>query len=69
MPFTLAIESNARTLDAYKLTRITDGDTPFVEMPIRMLSIDTPQVHYPGTVKPSAHDAGLMQLGLDLKAG
>jgi endonuclease YncB( thermonuclease family) len=59
----LTIPSTDRTLDAYKLTRITDGDTPFVEMPIRMLSIDTPEVHYPGTTKPSAHDAALCELG------
>jgi endonuclease YncB( thermonuclease family) len=69
MPLTTQSTSTDRTLAAYKLTRITDGDTPFIEMPIRMLSIDTPEVHYPGTQKPSAHDAGLMQLGLDLKAG
>ena len=62
-------EGSARTLDAYKLTRITDGDTPFVEMPIRMLSIDTPELHYPGTTKPSAHDAGLAKLGRALLAG
>ncbi len=63
MSFTLAFQPKARTLDAYKLTRITDGDTPFVEMPIRILSIDTPEVHYPGTSKPSAHDAALFELG------
>jgi endonuclease YncB( thermonuclease family) len=58
-----------RTLDAYKLTRITDGDTPFIEMPIRMLSMDTPEVHYPGTMKPSEHDAALAELGKRLLAG
>jgi len=69
MRFTFTTQPEARTLDAYKLTRITDGDTPFVEMPIRMLSIDTPETHYPGTMKPSAHDAGLEQLGRDIRAG
>lgn len=28
------------------LTPPTDGDTPYVSMTIRMLSIDTPEVHY-----------------------
>jgi len=42
--------------------RITDGDTPYVTMSIRMLSIDTPEVHYPGNQKPSAHDEPLAQL-------
>jgi len=28
--------------------RSTDGDTPYVTSSIRMLSIDTPEVHYPG---------------------
>jgi endonuclease YncB( thermonuclease family) len=63
MPYTIAIESTDQNLDAYKLTRITDGDTPFIEMPIRMLSIDTPEVHYPGTQKPSVHDVALAELG------
>jgi len=26
-----------------KLTRISDGDTPVIEQPIRMVSIDTPE--------------------------
>jgi endonuclease YncB( thermonuclease family) len=69
MGFTLSWDPKETTLDAYKLTRITDGDTPFVEMPIRMLSIDTPEVHYPGTTKPSAHDAALAELGKGLLWG
>ncbi len=43
-------------------SRITDGDTPYVTMSIRMLSIDTPEVHYPGNQKPSTHDDNLAQL-------
>jgi endonuclease YncB( thermonuclease family) len=58
-----------KNLAAYKLTRITDGDTPFIEMGIRMLSIDTPEVHYPGTAKPSKHDALLENLGKRLSEG
>lgn len=33
--------------------RATDGDTPYVSMSIRMLSIDTPETHYPGSFRPS----------------
>jgi endonuclease YncB( thermonuclease family) len=43
--------------------RITDGDTPYVSLSVRMLSIDTPETHYPGNQKPSKHDAKLAQLG------
>ena len=42
--------------------RATDGDTPYISVPIRMLSIDTPEVHYPGNQKPSKHDEKLKQL-------
>ena len=28
--------------------KATDGDTPYVSILIRMLSIDTPEVYYPG---------------------
>lgn len=49
-------------LGTKKYLRATDGDTPYVSISIRMLSIDTPEVHYPGNQKPSAHDAKLAQL-------
>jgi endonuclease YncB( thermonuclease family) len=49
-------------LGTKKYLRATDGDTPYVSMSIRMLSIDTPEVHYPGNQKPSNHDAKLAQL-------
>ena len=42
--------------------RVTDGDTPYVSMSIRMLSIDAPEFHYPGNQKPSKQDANLAQL-------
>ena len=45
-----------------KYLRSTDGDTPYISMPIRMLSIDTPEVHYPGNQKPSGWDDRLSQL-------
>jgi len=42
--------------------RVTDGDTPYVSMSVRMLSIDTPEVHYPSNQKPSKQDADLAEL-------
>lgn len=45
-----------------KYLRATDGDTPYVSLSIRMLSIDTPEVHYPGNQKPSKYDDKLAQL-------
>jgi hypothetical protein len=50
------------SLGKKKYLRATDGDTPYISVPIRMLSIDTPEVHYPGTKKPSKSDDDLMQL-------
>lgn len=47
----------------------TDGDTPYVSISIRMLSIDTAEMHYPGRQKPSAHDAKLVQLADWIQAG
>lgn len=49
--------------------RATDGDTPYVSISIRMLSIDTPEVHYPGNQKPSKHDEKLAQLADWIRAG
>ena len=47
--------------------RASDGDTPFVSMSIRMLSIDTPEIHYSGS--PSRQDAPFVQLAGWLQAG
>ena len=69
MALTLDYKPDGKTLAAYKATRTTDGDTPFVEMAIRMLSIDAPEVHYPGTSKPSKHDGALAKLGKALAGG
>lgn len=52
-----------------KLLRITDGDTPYISMSIRMLSIDTPEVHYPGNANPANHDGKLKQLADWIQAG
>ncbi|MBA2848456.1 nuclease [Thermosulfuriphilus ammonigenes] len=57
------------SLGSKKFLRATDGDTPYVSISIRMLSIDTPEVHYPGNQKPSKHDKKLTQLGEWLKEG
>ena len=57
------------TLGNKEFLRITDGDTPFVSMPIRMLSIDTPEVHYPGNQAPSKHDEKLAQLADWIREG
>lgn len=43
-----------------KYSRHTDGDTLSITTNIRMLSIDTPEIHYEG--KPSNHDGKLKQL-------
>jgi endonuclease YncB( thermonuclease family) len=47
----------------------TDGDTPAISVAIRMLSIDTPEVHYPGNQKPSKQDANLRQLSEWIQQG
>ncbi|MBN2030948.1 thermonuclease family protein [bacterium] len=57
------------SLGTKKYLRATDGDTPYVSIPIRMLSIDTPEVHYPGNQKPSKQDEKLAQLAEWIQAG
>jgi endonuclease YncB( thermonuclease family) len=57
------------SLGTNEYLRATDGDTPYVSMSIRMLSIDAPEVHYPGNTKPSRHDENLAQLAEWLQAG
>jgi endonuclease YncB( thermonuclease family) len=44
------------------LLRVHDGDTPYVSMSIRMLSIDTPEVGYQGEKNLSKLDAKLAEL-------
>ena len=39
--------ANMPSLGARALVDVTDGDTPNVRMPIRMLSVDTPRGHRP----------------------
>jgi len=57
------------SLGTNKYLRATDGDTPYVSMSIRMLSIDTPEVHYPGNTKPSKQDTTLLQLAEWIRQG
>jgi endonuclease YncB( thermonuclease family) len=61
------LELNA--LGDNRLLHVSDGDTPKVAMVIRMLSIDTPEVHYPGMTRPSRHDARLQQLADWIRQG
>jgi len=61
------IELNA--IGDNRLLEVSDGDTPSVAMAIRMLSIDTPEVHYPGTTKPSRHNARFQQLAEWIQQG
>jgi endonuclease YncB( thermonuclease family) len=56
-------------LGSNEYLRVTDGDTPNVSTSIRMLSIDTPELHYPGNTKPSKQDEKLAQLAEWLEAG
>ncbi|MEJ2717153.1 MAG: nuclease, partial [Deltaproteobacteria bacterium] len=57
------------SLGSKKYLRATDGDTPYVSVSIRMLSIDTPEVHYPGNAKPSRQDEPLAQLAEWIEQG
>lgn len=57
------------SLGKKKYDRITDGDTPYITLSIRMLSIDTPEVHYPGNTKPSKHDSKLKDLAKWIQQG
>jgi endonuclease YncB( thermonuclease family) len=50
------------TLGDRNFLKTTDGDTPSVSVPIRMLSIDAPEVHYPDNKLPSSQDKNLAQL-------
>lgn len=57
------------SLGSKRYLRATDGDTPYVSMSIRMLSIDTPETHYPGNTPPSRQDANLAQLAVWIQQG
>ncbi len=57
------------SLGSKKFLRTTDGDTPYISVSIRMLSIDAPETHYPGNAKPSRSDADLAQLAIWIEQG
>lgn len=57
------------TLGTNQFLRATDGDTPYISMSIRMLSIDAPETHYPGRTKPSRHDEDLATLAYWIERG
>jgi endonuclease YncB( thermonuclease family) len=50
------------SIGANRFERASDGDTPYVSIAIRMLSIDTPELHYPGNAKPSNQNEKLAML-------
>ncbi|HQO19985.1 MAG TPA: thermonuclease family protein [Acidobacteriota bacterium] len=49
-------------LSPSSLLSISDGDTPEVKMGVRMLGIDTPELHFPGTGSPDRQDPALARL-------
>ena len=51
----------------YHFVRATDGDTPFIELPVRMLSIDAPETHFEG--RPDRHERRLNDLRRRIEAG
>jgi len=64
-PVKIFWDPEGREVDALgtkKFVSVTDGDTPYITMSIRMLSIDTAEVHYPANQKPSRQDENLAQL-------
>ncbi|HNT16731.1 MAG TPA: thermonuclease family protein [Acidobacteriota bacterium] len=49
-------------LSPSSLLSISDGDTPEVKMGVRMLGIDTPELHFPGTGSPDRQDPIIVKL-------
>ncbi|MBK1876003.1 thermonuclease family protein [Pelagicoccus mobilis] len=57
------------SLGSNSYLRSTDGDTPYVSLSIRMLSVDTPETHYPGRSKPARSDEKLAELASWIQEG
>jgi len=57
------------SIGANRFERASDGDTPYVSIAIRMLSIDTPELHYPGNAKPSNQNEKLAMLAEWMQEG
>jgi endonuclease YncB( thermonuclease family) len=55
--------------DTHELVDITDGDTPNIRMPVRMLSVDTPEVTARSEARASAIDQEFLQLAEWIKLG
>lgn len=49
-------------LNPSSLISISDGDTPEVKMGVRMVGIDTPELHFPGNSSPEKSDPLLAKL-------
>jgi endonuclease YncB( thermonuclease family) len=61
--------TNLPSLGSRSLTDVSDGDTPNIRMPIRMLSIDTPEVTAKSETGAAKVDAKFKQLALWIKSG
>jgi len=57
------------SLGTKQYIRAADGDTPYVSVSIRMLSIDAPETHYPGNSRPSRSNEKLAQLAHWIEMG
>jgi len=71
-PVSIFWDPTGTTVDSLgedKILSVTDGDTPYISMSIRMLSIDTPEIHYPGNSRPSKQDENLAQLAAWIEEG
>ncbi|WP_237152185.1 thermonuclease family protein [Oryzibacter oryziterrae] len=53
---------NTPDIGSKKLIDVTDGDTPTIQMPIRMLSVDTPEVTARSEERARTIDANFLQL-------
>lgn len=62
MAIALQYESQREHAGTARWVSATDGDTPQILMAIRLVGIDAPEIHYPGTQKPSAFDSALEHL-------
>ena len=47
----------------------SDGDTPYIRLPIRMLSIDTPETNFPGYANPEKNNEKLREVASWMEAG
>jgi len=68
---TLGRHPGGVTLDSIggqKLVRVTDGDTPVIEMSIRMLSVDTPEVTARSVATAARRDQEFLELAGWIKA-